>query len=113
MLRTEPLQRPAPVLFLILVALLILAIAFQGLPMTQHALNQHQGQQWDAVSISSYFDSGKCIPQEYSCMAGDFDVFYCELSPGKAIGLVIGRTVRQIVTGFAASTGYWKSRCGH
>ncbi len=38
-------------------------------------------------------------------------VHYCEIKPGMSIGLSIGNTVRQVVTGFAAKTKYWESRC--
>lgn len=82
-----------------------------GIELTNHARTSHSQQTWNAVSIQEYFAQGKCIPQEYSCVAKDFDVQYCEIKPGLSIGLIIGRTVKQVVSGYASRTSYWQSRC--
>lgn len=114
MLAAERRTGSGPVLFLLLVAAVLalaLVFAFRDIPMTRHAANEHTGQKWDAVSIAEYFDQGRCIPREYACAAQDYNVFYCEISPGKAIGLLVGRTVEQIITGYPGSTSYWENRC--
>jgi hypothetical protein len=84
---------------------------YGALPLTNHAIDGHEGERWNAVSIQGYFDTGKCVPDQYSCIEDDFEVHSCLMDNGKKIGLVIGRTVRQIITGFMASPGYWDSRC--
>jgi len=45
------------------------------------------------------------------CADNDTEIAYCEIKPGYSIGLVVGRTVRQIITGFAGPTNFWQSRC--
>ena len=106
-------------LILLVLAVLLLApgalrasVAIKdSLPLSQHALTGHQGQAWNAASIQDYMNRGRCTPKQYSCAALDFTVRYCEIKPGLSIGLIIGSTVRQVVTGFAAKTKYWESRC--
>ncbi len=82
-----------------------------NIPLTRHALDGHAHQTWNAASIMDFMKSGGCIPKEYSCAAQDFTVRYCEIKPGLSIGLIIGNTIRQVVTGFAARTTYWQNRC--
>jgi|SRR3990170_5543142 len=84
-----------------------------SLPMTNHALEGHASEQWNANSIRDYFSNRSCYPQIYYCEAQDFEVHYCQVDGNdkKSIALVIGMTVRQIITGFMANTDYWTSRC--
>lgn len=89
-----------------------LAEGYTGIPLTQHAQDSHAGELWNAASIAEAFDAGKCVPQQYSCDANDYVVHYCEINPGKSIALVIGKTIRTIITGFMADTSYWTNRCG-
>jgi hypothetical protein len=89
-----------------------LAEGYTEIPVTQHGLSAHAGQAWNPATIAEYFDSGKCTPNQYSCDQDDFVVHYCELNPGKSIALVIGKTIRVIITGFMADTSYWTNRCG-
>jgi len=85
---------------------------YSDLPLTQHAQAAHAGETWHAATIVQAFDEGKCTPQIYSCDKDDFEVHHCELHPGKSIALLIGKTVRAIITGFMADTPYWTNRCG-
>jgi hypothetical protein len=107
----------APVLPLLLLALLLLAaigiglLQYAELPFTKHALEAHAGEKWNATSIAEYFDQGGCTPTEYACPDLDFRVAYCEIDGGKSIGLTIGLKVQQIITGFMANTEYWQNRC--
>lgn len=78
-----------------------------------HALTGHKSQAYDAQKIKETMITRKCTPMEYICADSDSQIYYCrdEKNPAKAIGLVVGRTVRKIVTGFVGSTKYWESRC--
>ena len=97
----------------ILVALAVPTImeCLADLPMTQHAETSHSEQTWNAVTIRDYMDAGKCKPTQYACPDQDFDVNYCEVKAGLSIGIVIGRTIEQIITGYAANTNHWANRC--
>ena len=80
-------------------------------PMTKHAEESHSTQIWNATQIQRFFNEGGCTPKNYECPQDDYTVHYCELNAGKAVGLVIGRTVEVIITGFMADTSYWQDRC--
>ena len=81
--------------------------------MTDHAVDPlaHPGK-WNAETVTEYMNQGKCIPVQYSCPALDIDVFYCVMNEKKSIGLIVGHTIRQAVTGFMGNTRYWQDRCG-
>lgn len=96
---------------LLLIALVAAILAYGALPKTDHAYNGHTTQKWNVHNIQSYFDAGKCKPTVYVCNDLDIEIHYCEMDNKNSIGLVIGHTVREIVTGFMARTTYWKSRC--
>jgi hypothetical protein len=109
--------RSAPGIFILALLIVLLLAAsmfvlqYAELPFTTHAKNAHRNETWNAANIAEYFDAGKCTPNEYACPAADFRVSYCEISPGLSIGLKIGMTVERIISGHAARTGYWQSRC--
>lgn len=84
---------------------------YSDVPLTNHAVQGHKGQDWNVVTIKDYFDTGGCKPNIYVCEADDFEVHYCEMNPGKSIGMIIGHTVKVVVTGFMADTDYWRNRC--
>ena len=98
-------------------------IDYGSLPLTQHALDGHAKEDWNAATIKSLFANKSCYPSNYICSADDLEVHYCKLTEdmlrgdlikyvGMKVGLVIGHTVKQIVTGFVTSDdGYWESRC--
>jgi hypothetical protein len=108
-----------PAIFLLVcVAMIPLLIVGAGvlfsdasLPLTEHAKTSHAGQTWNASSISAYFRDCKEPVYTYSCGNG-IKVKYCEIKPGLSIGLLIGETVEQIVSGYAGSTKYWCGRGG-
>lgn len=81
------------------------------LPLTNHAKASHQSEIWNAETIRDHMTKRACTPKEYMCADNDTEIAYCEIKPGLAIGLVVGRTVRQIITGFAGPTNFWQSRC--
>lgn len=89
------------------------AMRYGDIPLSTDALTHHNGEKWNAESITKYFDNGGCVPKEYSCIADDYRVAHCEINGKKSIGLVIGMTVQKIITGFMADTNYWKDRCSH
>lgn len=80
-------------------------------PLTQHAKLSHMNRTWNAPKIQSFFLEGGCIPREYSCMATDVVIQYCEIKPGLSIGLIIGKVTDTIVTGFSGSTHKWQNNC--
>ena len=86
-------------------------LQYSELPFTDHAKKSHAGQSWNAATISTYFDAGRCLPQIDICMGDDAEIHWCELGNGLSIGLVIGHTFQRIVTGFSAPTEYWADRC--
>ena len=81
---------------------------------TQHALNSHSNQAWNAVKINSALTNGTCAPQQYAC-PGNKMIRWCVLpKPDKkgnplAIGLVIGMVgeVEHIISGFAGTPQDW------
>ena len=79
------------------------------LPLTRHAQTSHVGQTWRAETIQEYMKS--CTPNEYICPNG-VRVKWCEIKPGLSIGLFVGEQVKQVISGFAARTEYWKNRGG-
>lgn len=81
--------------------------------LTNHAANTHKGQAYTAEEIRQKMVTRQCTAYEYICADNDTEIYYCisEKNPFKALGLVIGRTVRIIVTGFGGPTGYWEDRC--
>jgi len=81
------------------------------IPITNHAATSHSDQYWNATSIKSFFDSGNCPVKSYTCELDDFEVRYCVMNDEKSIGLIIGLTVKQIISGFMADTDYWLDRC--
>ena len=108
---------PKTLLYLIIVALAffllspLLKTALANLPLTNHAKIAHQGETWNATTIQEHMKKRACTPHEYMCADTDQEIAYCEIKPGLAIGLIAGRTVRQIITGFAGPTNFWESRC--
>ena len=83
---------------------------YSSIPMTEHALEAHQFETWNPVSIAAYYDAGKCKPKMYAC--DDFTVHWCDMGNNKAIALVIGKYVKQIITGYMGNVDYWRNRCG-
>ena len=83
----------------------------QLIPLTNHAKNSHKNQSWNATTIQNYMYSGGCKPTIYQCPDDDFEVKYCQINDDKSIGLIIGLTVKQIVTGYMADTNHWTDRC--
>jgi len=132
-MRTEKGQGTIELLFGVAILLVLLIVVFQALvpiamqagegienavkdiyidaPMTKHAQESHSTQTWNATQIQRFFNEGGCTPKNYECPQDDYTVHYCELNAGKAVGLVIGRTVEVIITGFMADTSYWQDRC--
>jgi len=71
-----------------------------------------QAEAWNARTISSFFDSKGCKPQVDFCSDGQREIHWCSPDNGaSSIGLVIGHTVRVVVTGFQSEPDYWKSLC--
>jgi hypothetical protein len=89
-----------------------LAKELENMGVTSHAQTEHQDQPWNAETIREQVISGKCVPREYFC-DNDTQIVYClkEGHPEKAIGLIIGRTSRLIVTAFEGKTKQWQNRC--
>jgi len=84
-------------------------IDYGSLPFTQHALAGRPGEEWDAMKIQAHFSSGKCTPKISAC--GDEEYHFCDNGDGKSLGLIIGRYVKQIMTGYMAKTSYWEGKC--
>lgn len=109
----------APIVMMLLVVLaLLIGLMFSAvgdIPLTNHAKTGHVGEAFTAEKIQQDMAAGKCTPRGYMCKKLDTRILYCtdhpELAPGRAIGLVIGATVEQVLTGFEGSVGYWQNRC--
>jgi len=82
---------------------------YTGLPRTKHAQEAHVDEEWNVETISHAFDTGRCKPQINVCEGRTFH--HCEIEDGVDIGLVIGKTIEVVVTGFASFPGYWEN-CG-
>jgi hypothetical protein len=80
-------------------------------PLSEHARTGHNQDAWNAVLIQQHMAAGRCKPKMYQCPGKDIDVVYCKENNGMALGLIIGRTVEQVITGFMAPLGYWQDRC--
>jgi len=102
---------PRCLLALALAALILFVVLEAGIPLTDHASQAHAGQAWDADSIYEYMRGGNCKPTVYACPSQDVVVYYCDMGDNKSIGLVIGATIRQIITGLMARTSWWMDRC--
>ena len=83
-----------------------------SLPFSDHAMTGHADQKWNARTIAALMSTGGCRPRVYACPNRDFYVYHCT-PPGEkfSVGLLVGLTVKTIITGFAASSGYWNDRC--
>lgn len=88
-----------------------IADLLDSIPLTRHAQDGHAGESWNATTIRDHMAQRACTPTEYMCADNDTEIAYCEIKPGYSIGLIVGRTVRQIITGFAGPTNFWQSRC--
>ncbi len=84
-----------------------------SLELSSHARTTHATDRWKPVSIRRHFEHGKCTPSTYSCPDGVRDIAWCSDPgrPGQAIGLVINRISRTIITGFGAPLDYWRNAC--
>jgi len=80
-------------------------------PLTEHARSGHAQEAWNAETIQQHMLDGNCDPIMYSCPQQDYNVVYCEENEDMSIGLIIGRTIEQVVTGFMSKTSYWENRC--
>lgn len=87
------------------------SVSYRDLPLSEHAKTAHANQLWNAPKIQNYFAKGKCVPKIYLCEAQDYEIHTCSVNPGKSIALVIGHTMRQIITGFMDDTSTWNSKC--
>lgn len=104
-------RRVIPAWPFILIVLLLVGLAYGTLPRTKHADVTRQDAKWNPVTIQDYFNKGKCKPNIDICQAEDFEVHWCEVNDGMSIGLVIGHTIRQVITGYMARTNYWSNKC--
>jgi hypothetical protein len=89
----------------------LVADELSRLPLSKHAQTGHNGQEWNAETIRDSMGRRECTWKEYVCADTDKEIYYCQVSPSRSIGLVVGRTTRQIITGFVGPTKYWQSRC--
>ncbi len=84
-----------------------------SLPRTEHAEEAHDGQKWDSASITTTMSNGGCGPVDvYLCSAEDTLVYVCK-SPSNSknlLGLRVGATNRQVITGFSGSISYWMKK---
>ncbi len=87
----------------------LLAVEFG--PLTKHAETSHATQKWNPTTIKAYMEAGNCEPTKYACHALMSEVYYCQINPDKAIGLVVAEMTQKVITGFMASLDYWRSRC--
>ena len=97
---------------LFLMSALVLALPgladLADLPLTAHAKTAHQGQAWTAEAIMAAMTSGGCHPIViYFCV--DEVRYFCPDPgrPGNYLGLIVGRTHQQVITGWTARQSYW------
>lgn len=120
MITTLPRNSTIPILLLLLLffsaglvlfASVSIEADYGAISLTNHAKKAHTGQAWTAERIQTFFSENRCKPNINLCE--DIEIHWCELRPGYSIGLIIGRQVQKIITGFAARTSFWASpnRC--
>jgi hypothetical protein len=102
--------KPLPKFFVPPVVLVILALGIVAAwprEFTQHALESHSEQTWNAVSIWNYFLDDRCYPQIVPCM--DREIWVCPdpYNSKRLLGLVVSSEGR-IITGFTAPRSYWE-----
>lgn len=85
--------------------------AYRDLPLSKHAEISHAKEKWNAQSIQTFFANKGCKPRITLCEADDFEIHSCRVNGGKSIALVIGHTVRQIITGYMDDTSVWENKC--
>ncbi len=84
-----------------------------SLPRTGHAEDAHDGQKWDSASITTTMSNGGCGPVDiYLCSAEDTVVYVCKSpsNPKSLLGLRVGATNQQVITGFSGSISYWMKK---
>jgi hypothetical protein len=99
------------VLFFIAIFLAVLisvGITYGAIPSTEHALEKHAGEKWNAITIADFYDAGGCKPKIYDC--GHQELHICEQPGGKALGLIISTITGKKVTGFKATSAYWNAQ---
>lgn len=104
-------RRRTPVWPLFLIMLMFVGLAYANIPRTPHADLTHADEKWNPATIQTYFELGKCKPQIDVCEQQDFEVHWCTIDGKNSVGLVIGHTVKKVITGFMARTNYWSTRC--
>ncbi len=84
-----------------------------ALPRSGHAGTAHDGQKWDAASIATTMNNGGCGNVDvYLCSAEDTLVYVCKSpsNPKNLLGLRVGATQHQVITGFSGSIPYWTKK---
>lgn len=107
----------------LLAALISLMVAprvadLPSLPGSKHAGEAHEGQAWDAAAIAATMSNGGCGPVEVYLCSDDTYLYTCAdpTNAARMLGLRVGATQQQIITGHVAREAYWKrqaSKCVH
>jgi hypothetical protein len=108
----------APVLaFVLVLAAVLLAVAtlpvLRDIPFTNHAIQGHQAQQWNAAIISARISSRSCNPiLAYACAHATIVMCPVGVPDDLWTGLIIGTDTGSpaVVTGYAAPASYWFRR---
>ena len=102
---------------LALIALLAYLAIIPGLaniPLSDHAKNEHKNQKWNAASILTTINNGGCGQVDVYACSNDTLIYTCQSpsDPTKLLGLVVGQTVKQVITGYSSRASHWNKKTG-
>ena len=82
------------------------------LPQTDHAQSAHQNQKWNTAAIVTAMSGGNCGTVSIYACSDDTLIYTCQspTDPKKLLGLVVGQTNNQIITGYASRASHWNSK---
>lgn len=81
----------------------------QRIVFTDHALDSHIEQKWNATTIYEYMESGNCNYDH--CFVEDTELRFCQINDKYSILLVVGKTVQQVITGHVIETRRIDKKC--
>lgn len=103
-------------LVLLLAAALLLTIPgiadLPALPRSDHARLRGNEEVWNPDRIADTMARGGCGQVTAYACPDDTIIFTCS-NPNNALqqlGLVIGKTIQQVITGYTARAGYWQKK---
>lgn len=95
-----------------ILALWMMGISILDIPKTIHAGTAHADQKWNAASIQMTMSKGDCGEVQVFTCSDDTTIYTCQSpsDPKKLLGLVVGSTDQQVITGYTARANHWTGK---